>query len=212
MKKRALPIRHYFLQEMNPIVRCLVISDIVWRGSVGFLGPIFALFIAGFIEGGSAEVVGVAMSIYLFTKSLFQIPFSTIIDKMKGEFVDFWFMFIGTIVGALLPLAYLFIHTPMQLYVVQFFAGVFAAAAFPSFMGLFTKHIDKQKEGSEWGIYYTLTDLCAAATAVMGGTMAVMFGFRTLIVVVVVVGVAASLFLLPIRLSIRRTSAKNRGL
>ena len=208
MKKRALPLRHYFLQEMNPIVRCLVMSDIVWRGSVGFLGPIFALFIAGFIDGGSVEVVGVATSIYLFTKSIFQIPFSTMIDKMRGEFVDFWFMFVGTVFSALLPLSYLFIHTPMQLYVIQFFCGIAAAASFPSFMGLFTKHIDKHKEGSEWGIYYTLTDLCAAGAAVIGGTMAVTFGFHMLIVVVACVGLLSAFFLLPIRLFLKKPLKK----
>lgn len=206
MKKRSIFWKYYLLQGMNPVIRSLVISDIIWRGSVGFIGPIFALFIAGFIEGGTAEVVGVAVSIYLFTKSIFQVPFATIIDRIRGEQADFWFMFIGTLSSALLPLSYLFIHTPMQLYVVQFACGISAAAAFPPFMALFTKHIDKHKEGSEWGIYYTLTDLCAAATAMIGGVMAVSFGFRTLIVVVVVVGVIGSLFLLPIRLFIRQNA------
>lgn len=204
MKKRALPLRHYFLQEMNPIVRSLVISDIMWRGSVGFIGPIFALFIAGFIDGGTAEVVGVSTSIYLFTKSIFQIPFSSIIDRIHGEYVDFWFLIVGAVVSTFLPLTYLVIHTPLQLYFVQFLFGVAAAASFPPFMALFTKHLDKHKEGSEWGIYYTLTDLCAAAAAVIGGTMAVTFGFRTLIVVVVFVGILSCLFLLPIRLYIRK--------
>lgn len=191
---------------MNPVIRSLIMSDIIWRGSVGFIGPIFALFISGFIEGGTVEVVGVAMSIYLFTKSIFQVPFATIMDRIRGEQVDFWFMFIGTLISALLPLAYLIIHTPMQLYVVQFICGISAAAAFPPFMALFTKHIDKHKEGSEWGIYYTLTDLCAAGAAVIGGVMAVSFGFRTLIMMVVFVGVIGALFLLPIRLFIRQNA------
>lgn len=193
---------------MNPIVRSLVISDIMWRGSVGFIGPIFALFIAGFIDGGTAEVVGVATSIYLFTKSIFQIPFSSIIDRIHGEYVDFWFLIVGAVVSTFLPLTYLVIHTPLQLYFVQFLFGVAAAASFPPFMALFTKHLDKHKEGSEWGIYYTLTDLCAAAAAVIGGTMAVTFGFRTLIVVVVLVGILSCLFLLPIRLYIRKNLPK----
>jgi MFS family permease len=94
----------------------------------------------------------------------------------------------------------------MQLYVVQFICGISAAAAFPPFMALFTKHIDKHKEGSEWGIYYTLTDLCAAGAAVIGGVMAVSFGFRTLIMMVVFVGVIGALFLLPIRLFIRQNA------
>jgi len=192
---------------MNPAIRCLILSDVIWRGSVGFIGPIFALFIAGFIEGGSAEVVGVSMSIYLFTKSLFQIPFATIMDRIRGEQVDFWFMFSGTFASALLPLSYLVIHTPMQLYVVQFLCGIAAAASFPPFMALFTKHMDKHKEGAEWGIYYTLTDLCTAMTAALGGVMAVNFGFQALIVVVVLMGLIGSFVLFPIRFFIRQNTS-----
>ncbi|MEK7452248.1 MAG: hypothetical protein AAB664_02830 [Patescibacteria group bacterium] len=69
--KRSLFWKHYLLQDMNPIIRCLIIADIVWRGSVGFIGPIFALFIAGFIEGGTAEVVGVATSVFFVYKRYF---------------------------------------------------------------------------------------------------------------------------------------------
>ncbi len=208
MKKRAHFFRDYLLLDMNPIVRCLVLSDVVWRASIGFLGPIFALFITEFIDGGGAEVVGVSVAIYLFTKSIFQIPFASFIDHMKGEKVDFWFMYIGTLVAALMPLTYLFIHTPTQLYLTQFILGIASAAAFPSFMGLFTKHIDKHKEGSEWGIYFTLTDLAGAATAVLGGMMAVSFGYHVLILVVVVFGVIGSMFMFPIHRYVGQKSLK----
>ncbi len=199
MMKQTTFIREYFLLNMNPIVRSLVLSDIIWRSSVGFLAPIFALFIADFIEGGNAEVVGVSITIYLFTKSIFQIPFATLIDRIRGEADDFWFMFIGSLIGALLPLCYLFIRTPMELYITQFVYGIAAAASFPSFMALFTRHIDKNKEGSDWGIYFTLTDFSAAIAATVGGITAVHLGYRPLIVIVTAVGVLGTCFLLPIR-------------
>jgi len=196
---------------MNPIIRSLILSDIIWRSSVGFLGPIFALFIADFIHGGNAEVVGISMTIYLFTKSIFQIPFASITDRIRGETDDFWFMFVGTLVGALIPFSYLFIHTPLQLYATQFLYGISEAAVFPAFMAFFTRHIDKHKEGSEWGIYFTLTDLSAAVAATIGGVIAFHVGYRPLIVIVTITGVVGACFLIPIKslIQTKKNSRKN---
>ncbi len=50
--KRAIPFRQFFMSDMNPVIRFLILSDVVWEGARGLLGPIFALFIVDFIEGG----------------------------------------------------------------------------------------------------------------------------------------------------------------
>lgn len=199
MAKRSTKLTHYFLQDINPVVRLLIISDTVLTGAAGLLGPIFALFIEDFIQGGNEAVAGLAAGIYLFTKSVFQIPIAHFIDRVRGEKDDFWLMFICTILIALIPLLYLIIHTPLQLYLVQFVLGLFAAFTFPTYMAMFTRHIDKEKEGTEWGVYFTLTDLTSAALAAFGGYLAAAQGFPTLIVAVVVLSLIGSLVLWPIK-------------
>ncbi len=199
MAKRSTKLTHYFLQDINPVVRLLIISDTVLTGAAGLLGPIFALFIEDFIQGGNEAVAGLAAGIYLFTKSVFQIPIAHFIDRVRGEKDDFWLMFICTILIALIPLLYLIIHTPLQLYLVQFVLGLFAAFTFPTYMAMFTRHIDKEKEGTEWGVYFTLTDLTSAALAAVGGYLAAAQGFPTLIVAVVVLSLIGSLVLWPIK-------------
>jgi len=199
MKKRSIDVRHYFLKDINPIIRFLIISDTVLIGAAGLLGPVFALFIEDFIIGGSAAVAGLAAGIYLFTKSILQIPIANLIDKIRGEKDDFWIMFIFTIFIAIIPLAYLFINTPIQLYIVQFILGAFTAFTFPTFMAIFTRHIDREREGTEWGIYFTLTDLTSAALSAVGGYIAATQGFSFLIVVVVIVSLFGALLLWPIK-------------
>ena len=199
MKKRAVRIENYFLKDINPIIRFLIISDVVLAGAAGLLGPIFALFIEDFIQGGNAAVAGVAAGVYLFTKSILQIPIANFIDKIRGEKDDFWLMFIFTILIAFIPLFYLVISTPFQLYIVQFALGFFTAFTFPSYMAIFTRHIDKKKEGTEWGIYFTFTDLIGAALAIVGGYVATTQGFPTLIVAVVVVSFVGAMLLWPIK-------------
>src|SRR3989338_6961254 len=163
MFKRSIPPNHYFLKDMNPVIRLLIISDTVFIGAAGLLGPIFALFIEDFIQGGNAAVAGLAAGIFLF--SIF----------------------------------YLVINTPLQLYLIQFILGLFTAFTFPTYMAIFTRHIDKEKEGTEWGVYFTLTDLTSAALASVGGFLATTQGFPTLIFTVVILSTIGSLILWPIK-------------
>src|SRR3989344_7725645 len=199
MKQRSIKLRHYFLKDINPVIRLLIISDTILMGATGLLGPIFALFVEDFIQGGDAAVAGLAAGIYLFTKSVLQIPIAHFIDRIRGEKDDFWIMLIFTILIAFIPLLYLVISTPLHLYIVQFILGLFTAFTFPTYMAIFTRHIDKKREGTEWGVYFTLTDITSAALAIIGGYVATVQGFPTLIVVVVVISFIGSLLLWPIK-------------
>ncbi len=199
MKLRSIHHKHYFLQGINPVIRFLIISDTVIVGAAGLLGPVFALFIEDFIVGGNEAVAGIAAGVYLLSRSILQIPVAHLIDRIRGEKDDFWFMFSFSLLMGIIPLLYLVVHTPMQLYFVQFLLGVFTAFTFPSFMAIFTRHIDKKKEGTEWGVYFTLTDVVSALLAVVGGYIATTSGFHSLIVLVVILSVAGALLLLPIK-------------
>ena len=203
MRPRAINLKHYFLGDINPVIRFLVISDTVILGASGLLGPIFALFIEEFIQGGNEAVAGLAASIYLFTRSVFQIPIAHLIDKIRGEKDDFWFMFVFSILMAVTPLSYLFINTPLELYIVEFFLGLFSAFTYPTFMATFTRHIDREKEGTEWGVYFTLTGLTSALLAAIGGFVAAGEGVHILIIAVVFLSVIGAFLLLPIRPYIR---------
>ncbi len=206
MNQRSVKIKHYFLKDINPVIRFLIISDTVFMSAAGLLGPIFALFIEGFIRGGNASVAGIAAGIYLFTKSVFQIPIANFIDKVRGEKDDFWLMFCFTILIALTPLLYLIINLPIQLYIVQFFLGLFTAFTFPTYMAIFTRHVDKNKEGTEWGVYFTLVDLISAMFAVIGGYVATAQGFPILIIAVVAISLLGAMLLFPIRPYIKISS------
>lgn len=196
----------HFFTGMNPVIRWLIIGDVVYYGGAGLLGPIFALFVDDFVQGGGAAVAGTATAIYLITKSIAQIPAGALVDKICGDEDDFWFMFGGLLVAAVVPLSYLFISTPAELYIAQFVLGVALAFNWPSFMALFTKYIAENKEATVWSVYFTLSDLFTAAAAALGGYIAVTFGFEVVIVLVSTVAACGAFLLLPIRSRLR---AKN---
>lgn len=180
------------------IIRVLTISDVLIIGSFGLIAPIFAIFITDKIPGGTVEVAGIASAIYLLTKSFGQIPMATFIDKIKGEKDDFWVMFTSSIVFAIIPLLYIIIDTPGQLYLIQFVSGLSSAFCFPAWRGIFTRHIDKKHEGLEWSVYQTLVDITSAATASIGGFVALKYGFDTLFIAMSVITFAGVIILLSI--------------
>lgn len=199
MKSRSRKSKDIFLIGMNPVVKFLIISDVLIVGAAGMLAPLFALFVDDFIVGGSPMVVSIAMSAFLISRSLLQIPIATLIDRIKGEEDDFTFLFIFSVLSAVTPLLYLYISTPIELYIVQVILGLFTAFTFPAYMAIFTRHVDKNKEGTEWGIYYTMTDLGSAALAIIGGYVAEAYGFRQLIAIVVIISVIGAFAISPIR-------------
>jgi len=79
-------MKYLFLSDINPVIRFLIISDVVIIGAGGLLGPIFAIFVEDFVVGGNEVVVGIAAAIYLSTKSVLQIPTAHMIDRnQRGE-------------------------------------------------------------------------------------------------------------------------------
>ncbi|MDO8669761.1 MAG: MFS transporter [Candidatus Buchananbacteria bacterium] len=191
--------RNYLMLNFNNVIRWMIISDLVVIGSYGLLAPIFAVFITDYIEGANIQVAGIAVTIFLITKSLTQIPIATLIDKIKGEKDDFWVVFIGSIIMSLIPLGYIFVKTVPQLYFIQAVYGIVTATTFPAYMAIFHRHLDKNKEGTELGVYYTLTDIGAAATGAIGGSLAYYLGFKWVFFLVMIFNLLGSLSLIFIK-------------
>ena len=161
----------------------------------GLVSPIIAVFFTEQIEGGSVAIAGLAATIYFLTKSLVQIPVARFIDLKKGEWDDFWTMVAGTLLISVSAFLFVFARTPIHVYLIQVVYGVGGGLAYPAWLALFTRHIDKKEEGLEWSLYYTATDLGAALTAGLGGLLAATFGYRSLFVIVGFASLAGAAFL-----------------
>lgn len=199
MKSRARNLNTFFLNSINPVVKFLIVSDMLLTGAAGMLAPIFALFIDNFIIGSDELVISIAAGLYLVSRSIFQIPIAHLIDRIKGEKDDFAFLVIFSVFIALIPLLYLFISTPLQLYAVQILLGLATAFTYPSYMAIFTRHVDKNREGTEWAMYYTMNDLGTAALAVIGGYLASYYGFHFLIIIIAAISLIGAGLLIPIK-------------
>lgn len=189
----------YLRLDFNPVIKTLIISDILVLSGFGLIAPIFAVYITDSIQNGTVEVVGIAAMIFLLTRSLGQIPAGYIIDKLRGEKDDYEALLWGSIITSMVPLLYIFVKEPWQLYLVQFIYGFSQALTYPSWYAIFTRHIDHNREGLEWGVYNTLIDLGGAAVAGLGGYIAYSFGFAPLFLIVTVMSFIGSLWLINLK-------------
>ena len=188
------------MKKVNPVVRLLTISDIFMLSAFGLISPILSIFYLRNIPGAGIETAGIASTIYLLTRSLFQLPVAHLIDRIRGERDDIFVMVIGSFFTSLVPLCYIAAHSTAHIYLIQFFYGLSQAMTYPSWLAIFTRHIDRDKAGLEWGMYYTLTDLSGATVAALGGIMAQKLGFAPLFVVVSIVSFFGAGWLLALRL------------
>ncbi len=172
--------------------------------------PIFALFITDFITGATIETVGIAMTIYLVARSLGQMPIGLLVDRIKGERDDMLILIASSFGFVLVSLSYIFIDTVAGLYIVQLFFGLLSAASYPTWYAVFTRSIDKGREGFEWSAYQTIADLGAAITATLGSVLAAQFSFNVVFVVMAVMSAIGGLLLVWAHFILFEKEPKNR--
>ncbi|MDP2874460.1 MAG: MFS transporter [bacterium] len=180
----------------NKIIRTLIASDIIILSSFALINPIFAVFVTQQIKGGTIIAIGFATTIFLLVKSLLQVPIAQAVDKTLGETDDFVAVFIGSLLVSAVPFAYIFIGNVGQLYLVEVFHGIGAALVYPAWNAIFTRHVDCEHVGVEWGTYSTLVGLGAATSAALGGMLAQSLGFPIVFSVVGILSILGSGLLL----------------
>lgn len=192
--------------EINRVIKVLIVSDFLIWSSNQLFAPIFALFVTSNLYNGNIEVVGFSAGIYLFTKSIFEIPVGIFIDKNKGELDDLYTAFIGTLLSGIIIFLFNYINTVSQLYILQGVLGLSAAIAFPGWYSIFTRHIDKNKEALEWSLYDVLLAIGMAFASALGGMMAQRFGFSIIFTISALTTISGAFLLLLIKKKLYRAT------
>ena len=192
-------------KNINKVVRTIVVADFFYNAAFASFGPVFAIFITTQIKGGSAKVAGFATAVFWIVKSVCQLPIARFLDKTDGERDDFLAMFFGYLLSGLVPLCYIYIKEPYELYLVQAFYGLVMAWAVPAWYSIFTRHVDKWRISFEWSLESVFSvGIAAAVAAALGGYIADTFGFKILFVTSGVLSIFASLMLLTLKGELRK--------
>lgn len=168
------------MRGINKVIKVLILTDIALVGSIGFITPIFAIFLTEQIQGGSVKVAGYAAAIYWIVKSLITIPFGKYLDKNHGERDDLYFIVIGNILVSLAVFGYVFSRFPWHIYVLESVFALGIAMNIPGFTAIFTRHIDKGREAFEWSAHSASISLGSGIAGALGGVIVYKFGFSVL--------------------------------
>lgn len=168
------------------------------------VSPIFAIFIVVDIRGGNEFVVGVSTAIYAALSTLLRIPIGLFLDNQPHEKSDLWFASVGLLVSSISTMGFAFAGLPWHIYALQIVHAIGMAMNLSGWTALYTRHIDKGKESTEWGISAVSVGVGGAIAAVVGGWAATNFGFKTLFICVGLLGIVGSLTLLLIRREIEK--------
>ncbi len=178
---------------MNRTIKLLLLSDVFVSTGFGLIAPIFAIFVKDDITGGTIFTAGVATTLYLLVKGIFQLPFSRYVDAHDNKVR--WLM-VGTLLGTAVPLFYMFSTSIYHIYLAQALYGLAAALAYPTWLALWSTNLDKNHEGYEWSLYSTFTGLGAAVTAAVGSAIAQFIGFQYTFALVAILTFVGGLVLL----------------
>ena len=160
---------------MDKTVKLLILSDIFLITGFGLIDPFLAVFIKDRLINGTLVAAGFATTLFLITKSLVQLPFSKYVDNHKEKIK---YLIIGTLIISIVPFIFVLANKIEHIYLAQIIRGIGAGLTVPTWLSLFTTHIDKGKESYEWSIYITLVGLGIALSGLIGAAIASFFGFR----------------------------------
>jgi len=173
-------------KSINKVIKVMIASDVALLTGLGFIAPIFAIFIAQRITFGdmaeAAKVAGFSMAIYWGLKSVLMIPLGKYLDKNYGEKDDLYFVIIGNILAAVAIFGYIFSSLPWHIYLLKGLYSLGMALNIPGWTAIFTRHIDKGKEAFEWATRSTAIGIGAGAAGALGGMVASTFGFNALFI------------------------------
>lgn len=188
--------------RLNKTIITLIFADLLLYFGWGFVTPIYALFVVTQIKGGTLEMVGLLFAVFWLTKSFVQPFLANFLDIKKGERDDFQVLVFGMIINSLAPLAYYFATSLVHVFVLEVIRGIAMACVVPSWMGIFSRNINKDWYAFSWSVYSTATGIAIAFSAALGGIIAGIFGFETLFIIVSIFGFCGVLLLFYVKINL----------
>lgn len=182
--------------RMNPIVRGFIVSETAFWSGYNVIAPIFAVYVADRISGGSIEAAGTAITVNLLSRVVLELMVARKLNR-SDDGTKFVYALWGTALVAFSYFGFVWVTNFTEVLFLQIISGIGFAVASPAKYALFSEHLDKGKESSEWGIYDAITLGGMALTAGIGGYVAQEYGFNLLFVIsgaLVLVGAVPFIF------------------
>ncbi len=182
--------------KVERAIKLLITTDLMVNTANGFLAPVFAVFVTQKIAPGEIKVVGLAIAIQWLIKSIVQIPLARRLDGFQGESTNLKTIISGTFIMGIGAILYIFIRTPLALYLLQALWGLGLALYAIPWLTTFTRHLNVKKANFEWSISSSLVGFGLVAATALGGFLADKIGFSIVFIMTAVFNFGAGLILI----------------
>jgi MFS family permease len=173
--------------------RLLLWSSYLWSLGEGMLGPLFAVFAQRI--GGNILDITWAWAIYLGMTGALTIVAGSVSDRIWQWCGRERLLVAGYALNALCTFGYLFVHTPMALFLVQAGLGVALALSSPTWSALYARYSPGEKKaGHTWGLFAGGERLTLALAILVGGYIVNHYSFSALFLIMGTVQVIATLY------------------
>lgn len=95
-------------------------------------------------------------------------------------------MIAGYFIVALGYVGYIFVSTQLGLFLIQIILGLGTAINKPAYVACYSKHLEKKKFVSQWGLWEAKEYIIGAIAALLGGFLVSRFSFELLFVLMAV--------------------------
>jgi len=171
--------------------RIVLVSQMIAVGTMGLLGPIYAIYVEKL--GGDILAAAAAYAIYSVVYGGLVILLGKVTDKVKESE---YFVIAGFFVASLSYAGYLLAQNPLHLFVIQAVLGVAQALNTPALDALYQKHMDNRKPASEWGKWEGIYYITEGITAAVGGGIATLIGFMPLFIIMAAISMVTGVYLM----------------
>jgi len=160
---------------MHKAIKILILASIFFNFSLGLFGPIYAIFIEKI--GENLLLASESMALYMISYGVLKIVFGRMedIEWNKRKMIT-----LGYLLNTIGFAGYTLVRSPAQLFFIQITLGIGEAIKNPAWEAIFSKALDKGMESSEWAYWGGSTSIVYGVASLIGGNIAMYFGFRTL--------------------------------
>jgi len=175
----------------NRSLRALLFSDALLLTAAAMLAPIYALFVDK--VGGDVVAAGMTAAALAFGSGLACIITGRAIDRMRHKRN---LLVLSSVVMAGCFLTYIVAGSVWQLAAIQVVMGVVQAVHATAFDALYTRHLDKNHEGEEWGAWEALYYFTTAGGALAGSLVVAALGFESMFFIMAILTFASGLYIM----------------
>lgn len=168
--------------QMNDLVKSFIASEVLIWSAWNSAMSIIAIFAATKLTGGNIEIAATALSVHLMVRVGVELFISKVLSHVD-ESKKFLIIISGIMLISLAFIGFAATNSTGYFFIFYALAGVGLGIATPLKNSLFSTHLDKDREASEWSIYDALVFMGMAASAAIGGVVAKNYGFQTLFLI-----------------------------